>query len=465
MGEAASYFYDANDAEKQTLHKRITPNDSQFDEQQVRWNALADFMVEDLKKRSGYPIRTWLQGSYKFATQVRPVRKDEEFDIDLGIYFCWTGHRDTGDFSPKQLKEMVQDSLGRFGTANDDVIEVLKPAKPRCCRIRFKGNFHIDVPCYHLEEERDERSLGTEDNAWEDSDPKAIYIWFKNQFEESHRVRFRRLVRYMKAWSALKFKDEQGRPSSLLLTVLIADAVQQLSRDLPAEDDNALEAVLQSILDRLDKNNRMVPNPVDKDENLAARLTGDEWRAFVEKVESFSRTAASAVLDENASVACSRWAVEFEYLFPLPDTKELNAQVAKLPAVRTLPEVRVSAISRDNPNLRYEGVNSIGPIPKNCSITFEVTNGGSMPFGTQFYWMVRNEGDEAEDISDLGHTAGTGLKIEERSAYKGSHFMDCTVVFGDKFVGLRRVSVKITGMPFLQRKYQKAALIKLLGRR
>ena len=85
MGEAASYFHDANDAEKQTLHKRVTPNDSQFDEQQVRWNALADFMVDDLKERSGYAIRTWLQGSYKFATQVRPVRMNEEFDIDLGI--------------------------------------------------------------------------------------------------------------------------------------------------------------------------------------------------------------------------------------------------------------------------------------------------------------------------------------------------------------------------------------------
>ena len=465
MGEAASYFYDANDAENQTLHRRITPNDSQFEEQQVRWNALADFLVDDLKERSGYPILTWLQGSYKFATQVRPVRMNEEFDIDLGIYFCWSGHRDTGDFSPKQLKEMVQESLGRFGAANDDVIEVLKPAKPRCCRIRFKGNFHIDVPCYHLEEERDERSLATEDNAWEDSDPKAIYLWFKDQFEESHRGRVRRLARYMKAWSALKFKDGRGRPSSLLLTVLVADAAQQLSEDLPTEDDDALAAVLQKILGRLDDNKRTVRNPVDKDENLAARLTDDEWLAFVEKIGSFSKTAASAVLDENALAACSRWVVEFEYIFPLPDTKELEDQIAKLPAVRTLPEVRVSATSRDNPNLRYTGINGIGPIPKNCSITFEVTNGLSMPTGTQFYWMVRNEGDEAEDISDLGHTAGTGLKAEERSAYKGSHFMDCTAVLGGKIIGLKRVLVKITGVPIPKRKSQRAALIRLLGRR
>jgi hypothetical protein len=57
VGSAASPFYSANDAEKQTLHRRITPSDEQFEEQQDRWNALADHLVADLKERSDYPIR------------------------------------------------------------------------------------------------------------------------------------------------------------------------------------------------------------------------------------------------------------------------------------------------------------------------------------------------------------------------------------------------------------------------
>lgn len=464
MGKAASYFYDANDSARQTLHKRVTPNDSQFEEQQLRWNALADFLVDDLKTCSGYPIRTWLQGSYKFATQVRPVHMIEEFDIDLGIYYCWSGNRESGDFTPKKLKQMVQGSLGRFAATNDDVIEVLEPAKPRCCRVRFKGNFHIDIPSYHLDEERDARSLATEENTWEDSDPKAIYIWFKNQFKDDQRARVRRLVRYLKAWAALKFRDIQGRPSSFLLTVLTAEATQQLSEELPSEDDDALARVLRNILAILG-DERDVPNPVDHAENLATRLSKDDWRAFVKKIGAFADTAAAAVRDQDALIACSRWAVEFEHLFPLPDTEELDKQVSRLPAVRTLPEVRVSAISQVNPNLRYTGINGIGPIPKNCSISFEVTNALCMPQGTQFYWMVRNEGDEAEDINDLGHKAGAGLKADERSTYKGSHFMDCTAVLGDRITGLRRVLVNISGVPIPRRKFQRAALIKLLGRR
>lgn len=56
--------------------------------------------------------------------------------------------------------------------------------------------------------------------------------------------------------------------------------------------------------------------------------------------------------------------------------------------------------------------------------------------------MVRNEGDEAEDIDDLGHKAGQGLEADERSAYNGTHFMDCTAVAGGQIIGVRRVFVQ-----------------------
>jgi hypothetical protein len=61
--------------------------------------------------------------------------------------------------------------------------------------------------------------------SWEDSDPKAIYVWFKDQFQEERRAKVRRLVRFVKAWAALKFREAE-RPSSLLLTVLVAEAAK-----------------------------------------------------------------------------------------------------------------------------------------------------------------------------------------------------------------------------------------------
>jgi hypothetical protein len=203
MGSGASLFYSANDTEKQTLHRRITPSDEQFEEQQERWNDLADYLISELKERSGYPIRTWLQGSYKFATQIRPVHLGEEFDIDLGLYFQWEGKSQDGRHGPKTLKSFVQDRLKAYARANSADVEQVMPPKERCCRIQFKSSFHIDVPAYHLDPERDSRRLATQGGAWETSDPKAIYLWFRDHFDDPTRTKVRRHAKYVKAWAAL----------------------------------------------------------------------------------------------------------------------------------------------------------------------------------------------------------------------------------------------------------------------
>jgi hypothetical protein len=100
MGIASSLFYSSNDTVKQTLHRRIIPSSEQMKEQQDRWNELADHLMNGLRAETGCPIRTWLQGSYKYATQIRPPRKGDEFDIDLGIFVCWSGQAETGPHKP-----------------------------------------------------------------------------------------------------------------------------------------------------------------------------------------------------------------------------------------------------------------------------------------------------------------------------------------------------------------------------
>jgi hypothetical protein len=464
MAQASTYFYDSNDASRQTLHRRITPTDAQYDEQEARWNVLADFIKPKLAEASGYPIKSWLQGSYKFGTQVRPVHVDDEFDIDLGVYYCWSGAPEEGDFGPKELKKMVQDALKKFAAENDDVVEVAEPPKARCCRIRFKGGFHIDVPCYHLDEERDARSLATEKNSWEDSDPKAIYKWFTSQFDDYLRSRVRRLVRYMKAWAALKFRGDQDRPASVLITVLVAQAVFTLDEGLPGSEDEALDVVLRKVHETVSAA-QDVRNPVDSDENLASRMSIEQWDTFVDRLKQFSHVAAQAMEAEDELSACTMWSESFEYLFPLPDAQALHEDARQLPALRTLPEVQVDAVAKNNANLRYSGRNEIGPIPKDCNISFRVINADRMPYGTQFYWMVRNEGDEAEDINDLGHKAGPGIESAEHSAYNGTHYMDCTAIAGGQIIGVRRVRVRIHSLVAPKRNPPKPSWTKIKGRR
>jgi hypothetical protein len=464
MAVANGLFYSSNDPEKQTLHRRITPTDRQYDEQKERWNALRDHLVTDLKSRSGYSISTWLQGSYKFETQIRPVSIDEEFDIDLGVYYRWDGKPEIGIHSPKTLKSFVQDSLQAYCQDVGEVEEIAAP-KPRCCRVRFANNFHIDVPAYHLDPTHDNRSLATEANVWEISDPKAIYLWFRDQFEDHIRAKVRRQTRYLKAWAALKFSITSGRPSSILLTVLVADAASELNVENWVTEDEVLCEVVGSILDRLEKD-RTVKNPVNERENLA-RLEPHEMDEFIEQLRELKETAGRAISASDEVSAADIWQEAFEHLFPMPEVSDALTEVAKtaVPALIATPEIMVTAVPRDNTMLRYKGTNSIGPIPKNCDITFQITNASALPRDVQVQWTVRNEGTEAENVNDLGHRGETGLSATEYSAYRGTHYMDCVVRLRGQTIAIRRVPVIISGQGIAVRNRPKPFYTKLPKRR
>jgi hypothetical protein len=171
MGVTEFLFF-SPDPSDQSLHRRITPTEEQSTNQQERWNTLAEYLRSDLKKISGYTVRTWLQGSYKFGTQIRPARKDDEFDIDLGIYFDWEGLCTDGSYRSDEIKNIVQVSLSRY--AGDGVKQLVAPPKERCSRLGFDGNFHIDVPSYHLDPDRDSRSLATQTRGWEKQRSKSL---------------------------------------------------------------------------------------------------------------------------------------------------------------------------------------------------------------------------------------------------------------------------------------------------
>jgi len=290
MGSSSFLFFSA-DASDQTLHRRITPTEEQSDNQQERWNTLADYLRSDLKKKTGLSLRTWLQGSYKFGTQIRPTQKGDEFDIDLGIYFEWQGLCTKGFLDPAQIKTLVQSSLAEYD--GDDVRKLVSPPKERCSRLSFEGHFHIDVPSYHLDPGRDSRSLATQTHGWGSSDPKALYLWFKNLFENPERARARRLIRYTKCWAALKFPEISSRPTSTLLTVLIAEAFCEISEEDRKSDDQALGAVLEVATTKL-KSGLKVMNPVDNAECLSERLGNSDYQVFIKQLDEFRATATSA---------------------------------------------------------------------------------------------------------------------------------------------------------------------------
>jgi len=446
MGIVASLFF-TNDSEKQTLHRRIIPTDEQRESQKKRWNDLAEYLKEQLREDSAYPIYSWLQGSYKFATQLRPLMENEEFDIDLGIYFQWSGQPDDGNFTPLQLKRMVQERLEQYAQEQSDIKKVALP-KMRCNRIHYGENFHIDVPVYHLDSSRNARALATQNDEWEDSDPKLIYLWFKKQVPEETRSQVRRLIRYLKAWAILNIKEGEGRPSAILLTVLVSESYKRLSSSETASEDEALAGILKLILDRL-KDDQKVCNPVNTKEILSERLGEQGFLKFIDHLQKFGDLATRAVAASTEVEAFTLWSNVYEHFFPWPEPEvrmlSHSKQDSKILSAFTL-NVSVKAERKkhiDNEKNHWWGCNEISSVPKNCSITFTLIKNDKLPHGARVEWTVRNEGYEAERTNDLGHKAGTGFTVTESSAYQGSHYMDCIVRQHGHIISMRRIPVII----------------------
>jgi hypothetical protein len=333
--------------------------------------------------------------------------------------------------------------------AEEDVIEVVIPPKERCSRIRFSENFHIDIPVYHLNEEKNLQALATENNGWENSDPKAFYEWFKSIFSnDEDNFQARRLIRYFKVWSKLHLNNP---PSSILITVLVAEAFINLSNEQLSSDDLAFRNIANCIIKRIEKE-KTVKNPVNTNEDLN-RLPNDDFLLFKEGLDNLVIFANQALSATTEIETVFIWGNVFHQFFPAPTQDATDPKSRALTTIKIVPDVFITAISVENRGKTFKGYNEIGPIPKKCEITFALKNTQDLPLGSQLRWIVRNEGDEADFINDLGHFVDSGSKqTTEYSAYRGTHFMDLIIhsIHGEIW-GFRSIQVTINGMPLKQR--------------
>lgn len=441
MGAASNLFFSTN-GEADTLYSHIVPSDAQTAFLRATWNELAAHLLDDLAERSGYRMRSWLQGSYKMATVIRPVSLFEEFDVDLGIYYCWDSDEKATP-AAAQLKDWAHESLVEFAKTAENVKEIENPSRERCERIRFEKQFHIDVPAYHLNEDKDQRRLATSTEGWESSDPKAFYVWFKGEVGNPERTQLRRMVRYLKAWAALHSSSGQtGRPTSILLTVLATEAFLEVGDDVKDDEDVFCE-VVTNIRDRLQQNSK-VPNPVDTAENLN-RLSDDDLGRFQNALDRLAEACVRAQDCEDEGAAALIWDEVFGHLFPLPDNDaSIQFEEGNGRAVALVPTVAIDVRDADG-NYLATYQDEVPRVPKNCRLRFRITNPQVVPAWATVDWVVRNAGAEALAINDLGHSrrGSRDLENEERTAYSGRHFMDCIVRYNGNAIAATRIPVYV----------------------
>lgn len=443
MGQAARLF---NGSAEQTLYGRVTPTSDQRQFLQDQWNAMADH----LKAKSvdwGYPISTWLQGSYKYGTLIKPVHKGEEYDVDLGIYFSWDPQDTQASPTAQQLRTWVQNALVDYKQDVAEIMEVVDPPKERCSRAIYQRQFHIDTPTYHLNPAKDARRLACLSGAWEDSDPKQLYKWFRDVVGSDNREQLRRLVRYLKGWAAVAFKEApEARPSSILLTVTSAEAFNEMwgARLWGIADDDALIAIVAKLYERFNRD-RKVPNPVDRNEDLN-RIPNDAWDAFLTRLAVLNDAAQTADAAEDEASAALAWEGAFSFLMPFPETDEVEVvESSSEMALMQVPDIDIDVYDRQDGNLLATYRNEVPSVPKDRWLVFNIANRHVVPQYADISWTVRNDGEEADNIGDLGHIQRgiSKYSAEEATAYLGKHYMDCVIRLNGTVFAVRRVPVYV----------------------
>lgn len=443
MGKAARLF---NGAAEQTLYGRVTPTQEQLQFLQEQWNAMAEHLKARLSEW-GYPISTWLQGSYKYGTLIKPVHKGEEYDVDVGIYFSWDPNETNVSPTAHQLRIWVQQELIEYKERVAALKDVVDPPKERCSRAIYEQQFHIDTPTYHLNSATDARRLACLSGVWEDSDPKRLYKWFRDAVRKDNREQLRRLVRYLKGWAAVAFEDApEARPSSILLTVATAEAFRQMweTQLLGISDDDALIAMVEKLYERL-TGDRRVPNPVDPYEDLN-RIPAASWDAFLTRLAVLNDAAQTASAAEDEASAALAWEGAFSFLMPLPETDEVEVvEPATNRAVMRVPDIDVKVYERRGGTLVSTYRNEVPSALLGQWLVFELANRHLVPAYADISWTVRNDGAEADYLGDLGHSRrGINMHIaEESTAYLGKHYMDCVIRLNGTIFAVRRVPVHI----------------------
>jgi len=255
------------------------------------------------------------QGSYAAGTAIKPLRAKDEFDVDLVIKLS---------LRTSVTSTAVLDWL-RSRLALDRTFKSRLVPHPRCVRVSYAGDFHLDiVPARRVSTPL---KLGSttvnlarlkvpdRTGGWRFSNPEGFVNWCRKQDKRTGGD-FGRVVMMLKRWRDNK-APEKGRVRSIVFTTLIGRAVPTWpgSSGSARPDARVLIATLQRLNQQL-RGISSVPfvrNPSLQSENLARGWTRSDFAEFRSQINEAWRL--SVEIDKSRNPA--PWRALFGRTFPL----------------------------------------------------------------------------------------------------------------------------------------------------
>lgn len=432
------------------------------------YNNVAAWLRASDSPLTGYSLALYPQGSFRLGTPVRPVVRQDEFDIDL---VCEIGIA-KDSVSQERLKKMVGDRLKADAQKRATLRE-----RRRCWTLGYAKRFHLDVLPTIPDVERGGTCVlltDTELRHWQHSNPNGYAAWFygrMHRIDEARatlakslsvtvdrvpewwvRTALQRSVQVLKRHRDVHFEQNlDSRPVSVILTTLAGHAYR---------GEGELLDALQGIIEGLDAHVEtrdgkwVIRNPANEEENFA-----DKWNERPALRDAFMKWRDQVYDDIDAltgAASVANGTLLLEKAFRIPNAaggeskpvRMSSATVAPTPAPGNLGHrksppwpARLQYVCRAQRRV-YLGSGSGQPravgsrVPKNVRLEFSVLTDAPPPYEVQ--WQVTNTGSEARAAGDLRGefylpNAQSGSR-SENTKYYGTHVVQAFVVKDGRLV-------------------------------
>jgi hypothetical protein len=251
---------------------------------------------------SGSPLEPlasviYAQGSMAIGTTVKPL-EDTEHDLDL-IFEV-----NRIDLAPADLHRIVEARLKENDLYNQRLVY---PAPPRCLRLKYAGDFHLDIVPARRDPARGATAIEVPDRklkCWVPNNPREYQTWFDRRsvslvimekaavepvpalMASEQKPPLKLAVQLMKRHRDIAFGCAIGAPSSILLTTMAARSYR---------GDASVAGALVSILAAIESEIRSswpgrisVSNPTNIAEDLCSKFSDEQYENFARWVIAFS---------------------------------------------------------------------------------------------------------------------------------------------------------------------------------
>lgn len=333
--------------------------ESAYEKAQKRYEDLGEWFNRDNSLLNYNNVHIFPQGSFMLGTAIRPVEKDDEYDLDLVCKLREGISKNS--HTQKEIKELIGAELEAYRKARG--IQTRLDEKHRCWCLEYKDNisFHLDIvpaiPADELKktqlyelinntdienevaENASSSAISITDNRdsnyneisseWNISNPEGYGLWFAKEMRTNaertllekarvdelpiheRKTPLQRCVQLLKRHRDIMFKENpDSKPISIIISTLAARAY---TRELDIV--SALNNILKKMESMINSTTPRVPNPVNPQEDFTDKWEMSEYKHLR--------------LEDNFKIWLKQAQKDFRIITESRDASELNKTFEK----------------------------------------------------------------------------------------------------------------------------------------